>query len=412
MTAPPPRDSPNCAPEPSSPREIILFSCLGVGPPYSGNRTRQRELLKALRALGHEVDFVGIGLSPTEYEATRPYVRNCLANLQYPSPPPLIPRIARKLRDLRGRLRFRGTNQEVDRWFYPPWARQIRSLFRVAEYDTVIASYVFHSKVLDYAPRRCHRILDTHDRFSYRTARLAQVGVVNPFFDTCPQQEAAGLLRADDVLAIQEEEAVFFEVLLKGRRAVHVVPHLIDRTRPIAISPVTAAQQHTVGYIAARTNITVASIQWFLEYCLPRIRAVAPATRVLIAGSVCDALAPCQNVALLGHVPDLGRFYGQVGCVINPMLAGTGLKIKTVEAFEYSRAVVCTTEAAAGLPMSTSHFAPRADTQHDFADTLLAMLGRPDTLTRLGREARRFVVEWDAASRDTLAAVLCRHRRC
>ena len=56
------------------------------------------------------------------------------------------------------------------------------------------------------------------------------------------------------------------------------------------------------------------------------------------------------GVGRLEQVPDPAVFYAAVGCVLNPMVPGTGLKIKTVEALAHGMPVLGTRDAFSGLP--------------------------------------------------------------
>jgi hypothetical protein len=56
----------------------------------------------------------------------------------------------------------------------------------------------------------------------------------------------------------------------------------------------------------------------------------------------------------VGPVDSLADFYGEVDAVINPMLGGTGLKIKTLEALAFGRAFVGTASALDGIPIVRS----------------------------------------------------------
>jgi hypothetical protein len=83
----------------------------------------------------------------------------------------------------------------------------------------------------------------------------------------------------------------------------------------------------------------------------------------VLAGRVAGhpALALRSRPLRLGPVARVERFYAQVGCVLNPMQGGTGLKIKTVEALGFGLPVLGTRDAFAGLGAShPAHQAPDA----------------------------------------------------
>jgi hypothetical protein len=55
-------------------------------------------------------------------------------------------------------------------------------------------------------------------------------------------------------------------------------------------------------------------------------------------------------VQVLGEVADLADLYARAAVVVCPIEVGTGVKVKTLEAIRFGRAVVATPEAVAGLP--------------------------------------------------------------
>ena len=52
---------------------------------------------------------------------------------------------------------------------------------------------------------------------------------------------------------------------------------------------------------------------------------------------------------IIGLVDDLDDFYRQIDIAINPMVGGTGLKIKSLEALSYGKALLATEDAMVGI---------------------------------------------------------------
>jgi polysaccharide biosynthesis protein PslH len=90
----------------------------------------------------------------------------------------------------------------------------------------------------------------------------------------------------------------------------------------------------TVGLLGSGNDINVASTQRFCDQVasLPSLDK----TRFRIAGNVCGRLKNVpRNVELLGNVESLHEFFKEIDLFVNPMVVGTGLKIKSVEALSY-----------------------------------------------------------------------------
>lgn len=75
------------------------------------------------------------------------------------------------------------------------------------------------------------------------------------------------------------------------------------------------------------------------------------------AAGVVNPNLPLSHVAALGFVDDLGVFLGGDAVLVAPILTGTGVKTKIVDALEYATPIVTTDIGAEGLPLEAGkHF--------------------------------------------------------
>ena len=162
-------------------------------------------------------------------------------------------------------------------------------------------------------------------------------------------EEAALLRRADILIGIQPDEARDLARLAPDRRVLSIgVDFAVSRGVPAA--PSGAAAAPVVLLVASGNPMNVKGLSDFLAYCWPIICREVPDAELVVAGAVGDSVhgAP-GNVRVLGRVEDLGPLYTAARVVINPAVAGTGLKIKTVEALCHLRPVVCWPSGVDGL---------------------------------------------------------------
>ena len=88
-------------------------------------------------------------------------------------------------------------------------------------------------------------------------------------------------------------------------------------------------------------------LRWYLEAVVPRL---PPDFRVAVAGSVPDELrAAHSRVNFLGRVDDAGAFLDQGHVVPLVSRGGTGVQLKTIEAFQNGRAAVATSSSLRGI---------------------------------------------------------------
>jgi polysaccharide biosynthesis protein PslH len=156
----------------------------------------------------------------------------------------------------------------------------------------------------------------------------------------------------------------------------------------------------------------VQAVEWFLEGCWAHILQARPDATLVIVGK---GMQPAQkqafeshpNVTALGFVDDVRSHVLAAQVSIAPMISGSGIKNKILEAWSMCRAVVATTTASRGLHGGTDSIRV-ADDRAGFAREVIALLGDAPLRARLGANGRRAAVErysWDAAG-DAFAAVL------
>jgi glycosyltransferase involved in cell wall biosynthesis len=112
------------------------------------------------------------------------------------------------------------------------------------------------------------------------------------------------------------------------------------------------------------------------------------------------------EIRLTGFVEDLFGLVSRIPVVINPMVSGSGIKNKVLEAFALERAVVSTTLGMEAIEaVEGAHFIG-ADEPAAFARAIRALLDAPAERARLGRSARELVLR-----RYTWASVGAEWRR-
>ena len=97
----------------------------------------------------------------------------------------------------------------------------------------------------------------------------------------------------------------------------------------------------------------------------------------MIAGTICDWLAQQQplvvdeRVLLMGRVDHIDNFYREIEIAINPVVFGSGLKIKTVEALQFGKTVLTTQHGMIGLEGIDDSACRSVECVENMADELL-----------------------------------------
>lgn len=156
----------------------------------------------------------------------------------------------------------------------------------------------------------------------------------------------------------------------------------------------------------------IQALEWFCGRVWPEVRRAAADATFSIYGfhptAPVVALAGRDGIALVGDLPDLRPEVARHQVVVLPFVSGGGVKNKLLEAASMGKAIVCSRRAWGGLrtvgetPLVTAH------RLGDWVRELLALWSDDERRDRLGRDARRWVVEqhsWDAAARAALAGI-------
>ena len=261
-----------------------------------------------------------------------------------------------------------------------------RHLCGVYNPSVVMAEYIFAAPCLDVVPEGVLKIIDTHDIFSRKKEQVLAYGIDDPL-PCSSREERAHLLKSDLVIAIQSNEARMFRELVKERDVVTVGIDF-EAVQGIDNREVVAGRILVVG---SDNPLNVHGLNEFYVNAWPVIREARSEVVLRVVGKLANQLEiDDERVQLVGWVADLEREYRQAALVINPTLAGTGLKIKSVEALCQAKALVGTPNSVEGIDhVGEPPFLVGYDWQQ-FADAVLTLLQSEQQRLQLQDLAWRF----------------------
>lgn len=157
----------------------------------------------------------------------------------------------------------------------------------------------------------------------------------------------------------------------------HWLPPLVTPDKAASLSgPNAHAPQYDVGYLGnLRTPNNVEGILWFLREVWPMLLAQNAGLNFLLAGSTPSALIKeaaqvARNVTLLENPPDVGPVMRNAKVLINPVFAGSGVNVKSVEMLFTPARLVSSPQGVAGLPVAVQNCFDVASDAQGFADAI------------------------------------------
>jgi len=399
--------------------KVALVSPIPMFPTNAGHASRIHKLAAAIQACGHELIFFHL---PTRLNRQAPddaaheamlgkghYVRLDMGHLFHrllhgARDWPL--RRWQKLQRMLGR--DAGGYSLLDQAYRRCWTRQLAR--HDVGIDVVMVEYAFVSRAFEAFPRARLRLLDTHDSFVDRHLRYARKGLTRGFwFSLRATEENRGLRRAHTVLAIQEEEARLFAQQLERDGIVPnpdiaVVSHVLDLNHPVT----DYSRGNAAVFVGSNSGPNRYSLGIFLEHVLPLVMREIPDFEVRVVGRICDWLADTPHVRKLGFVSDIKSVLDQAPLALNPVMLGSGINIKLLEAMAAAVPIISTQTGVRGLPEAfRAGVVVVPDADHASHAAGIVRLARDASLRRqTGEAAYRDAQRWNAMQRETLQRLL------
>ena len=362
---------------------LIVSPCCPL-PVVAGNRKRLYDMCEIFRQYNFELEFLFISENKAfETKQTVEYFgidRFHIHGVEKSRiPKNVYNRILRKI----GIVGWdRVLNYQIDHWIDGPLVKKFKQVIKENVYHAVIVNYVIYSRLLTYMPKRCIKIIDTHDILSNRWKILPH------WYSLRPKAEKKGLDRADIVIAIHSKDATHFRSVTSS--VVLCIPNQIENNSD------NLSKSNNLLYLGAGYLLNEEAIDFFLKEVFPSLLTEFPDTKFIVGGSICKYIrnnySDTPNIVLKDHIDKLEDFYRLGEIVINPVLKGTGLKIKNIESLSYGKKLVTTTTGAYGMEAGINRAFLVADSAEDFRRSLVDLITDKNNLTL---ERAQFISEWN-----------------
>ncbi|MBX9950625.1 MAG: glycosyltransferase family 4 protein [Candidatus Obscuribacterales bacterium] len=288
------------------------------------------------------------------------------------------------------------------RWCSAEWRRRIKKAIHSFNPDLV---FVFKFYLAPYVLPNIGGLpcwLDIDELESSYRARLARV------YSLCDKKEQARemeleaqgyakleaqyLGRFNKVFASSKREAE--GILSRFKKAtVRVLPNSYPKSLPYPQRTATGnARLLFVGSLGYFPNED--AVKYFNREILPLIkqRSRVPVELVVVGGGWKQAVEPAKlktfytDVKFVGEVEETTPFYAETDIVVVPLRSSGGTRIKILEAFSHSRAVVSTSIGAEGLELLDGVHLEIADRVEDFTEKVVNLIEDSQRRTELAKK--------------------------
>jgi glycosyltransferase involved in cell wall biosynthesis len=202
-------------------------------------------------------------------------------------------------------------------------------------------------------------ILETHDVQSHL---LQDRGDRNPWTgrldrpERLLKSETAMLEKSNVLVHLSVDDHELFQRLMPSKPQFLVFPSIEENFISNVNAAALPAEDLDLLFVGQWHHANLAAIKWFFDEVWPLIADRQYSLKIVgPIGSMVQRDLPQLHAAFrsffTGEVADLIPYYRAARCVIAPMVLGSGISIKTIEALALGKPFVGTSKAFRGMPM-------------------------------------------------------------
>ncbi|ASZ10115.1 glycosyltransferase family 4 protein [Chitinophaga pendula] len=244
----------------------------------------------------------------------------------------------------------------------PAMRKAFNMLLKQQEYGYIIISYVTWANLIKHNryATTAYKIIDTHDFITAQVMDRKGFRLGKAF-----EEEVKRLDMFDESWCLSIEERYIFSHF--GRSKQRLGLPIFDNVRLPAVE-----KKYDLIYIASENIHNRRAAAWFFEKVYPLLPSHL---RICLIGRINHSVTgQYSNVDRVLFAETLEQYYAQSKVAICPMLSGTGIKIKTIEALSFGLPVVCNTKGIDGMPDKSRNGCLVSDEPETFAAHIMQLL--------------------------------------
>jgi glycosyltransferase involved in cell wall biosynthesis len=287
---------------------------------------------------------------------------------------------------------WRGVSPLTDR--FSGFEEKLAGFLRGRHYELSLIEHFWCAGYRNLLQRHSKRvILDLHNIESVLHGRCAATErwpfsmAHRRFRRACRKLERDWLPEFSFLLAASEKDASTVREIAPGSRPV-VYPNTIP-----ALPAPDREEQHVIAFSAnMEYHPNIGAVRFFRERIWPLLREEWPGLVWALIGKNPEAVRRYVDgdprIRLTGPVTDAVAALAEAKVALVPLLAGSGTRIKILEAWAAGTPVVSTTVGAEGLPATHGEHLLIADTPAAFARATSSLLASAALRKKMGEASR------------------------
>lgn len=298
---------------------------------------------------------------------------------------------------------FGRDSYNIDRFDHPDFRKKLEQLLQQERFDIIQLEGLYLTPYIDSIRKysdakisfRAHNIeFEIWERLADNASNPIKKAYLQLLARRLKRYEIAQLNRADALVPITEKDQQYFEYL-GCQLPSQVIQTGVDADRLIPDrSQLKYPSVFHLGSLDWMPNQE--GMLWFLENVWPKVREVLPDLRFYMAGRNLPkrfAQLCHPNVEIIGEVLDAVAFMNQKAIMVVPLHAGSGMRIKIMEALALEKTIVSTDVGAEGIAAIHGEHILRANEADAFAQAIIRCATDRTFFNRIGKQGRQLAFE-------------------
>jgi glycosyltransferase involved in cell wall biosynthesis len=293
---------------------------------------------------------------------------------------------------------FSSKSYNVERFFSEDFEKRLKDILRENEFDIIHLESIFCTPYLGVI--RTHskaKIVVRAHNIEFRIWQQLAEQESNPLkkwylkllASRLKEYEIEVQNKVDGIVAITKDDreglkqlgvSVPIDVVPIGMNVTEI------ETKPLQSESI---QLYHLGAMDWLPNVE--GIKWFVNDIWPKIAREFPDVKCSLAGREMPASLLSHssgNLIIEGAVSSVSEFISDKNVAIIPLLSGSGLRVKIVEALAFGKAVITTSLGATGIPYENGKNMLISNSPDEFLKQIRLLKDNPELIASIGNEAR------------------------
>lgn len=299
---------------------------------------------------------------------------------------------------------FTGKSYQISRFYHKNMANKLIEILKREDFDIIHIESIYMAPYIPLLRKHSKaKILMRLHNIEHQIWERLSENERNPIMKLAYRVNARQLLHVerkilheiDGYMSISEPDYRFFHETVPQVPGI-VIPFGINVDNYEMEDDDFIATDHPTLFHLGSMNWSpnVEGIEWFLDEVWPGIHAAHPELTFTLAGhDIPEKLKQREdpNVEVVGAVPDANEFMMDYDIMVVPLLSGSGIRIKIVEAMALGRVVITTSIGAEGLDVQNGKHLFIANTPEEFVAVINKCVSMPDLCTIISENAQHYI---------------------